>query len=436
MDRRPEPKTYKQLYISRFPFWFILERRFFFADYEGTGKLIISRFNRATAGIEAFNVVVPRLNVAGNAGANGGIEVWEGRENEGWILRSYMPDLQLWYDDPVLVIDSESTKAARRQARKKMNIRPGREREHENDDENDDDDDDDDDETDEGESDSELQESNPETTEIIPWRANGVTMELKSQPATSSASASASAATPLLSSKWASVPWPPTTIPLSSLSQRIVTNPSYAAAPGLSFLSTYGFHLTRSIGFAPQPGGYAFGVNMEVDATYASLDEEVYTPTPSKPLQGIWVGDYSGHGSEFLLLVHRDDYDDKSEGNGQQGAATPQTDEKGDQYSPIPPLRQTATHSRDANIPRGQVSFIIPDLSPANGLIRMATESPFTGSPVFRGKGHIARNGFLESKWIDVEVIMVSVNVLAVVWVEMGVVAYLKRVDIRELWAR
>jgi len=35
--------------------------------------------------------------------------------------------------------------------------------------------------------------------------------------------------------------------------------------------------------------------------TYSTLDPVLYTPTPTKPWRGIWVGDYSGHGCEFLV---------------------------------------------------------------------------------------------------------------------------------------
>lgn len=37
--------------------------------------------------------------------------------------------------------------------------------------------------------------------------------------------------------------------------------------------------------------------------TYSTLDPELYTPTISQPWKGIWVGDYSAHGCEFLLIT-------------------------------------------------------------------------------------------------------------------------------------
>lgn len=49
----------------------------------------------------------------------------------------------------------------------------------------------------------------------------------------------------------------------------------------------------------------------------------------------------------------------------------------------------------DPNVPRGQFSFIVPDIG-RNGLIRVADEQLFTGSRVVRSAGHIAQRGFQE----------------------------------------
>ena len=40
--------------------------------------------------------------------------------------------------------------------------------------------------------------------------------------------------------------------------------------------------------------------------TFGTLPEESYTPTKRKPWQGIWVGDYTGHGCEFLVILQKD----------------------------------------------------------------------------------------------------------------------------------
>lgn len=454
------------------------------------GKLIVTRFNRATAGIEAFNVVVPRMNVAGDGDVNGGVLTWEGREDEGWMLRSYMPDLRLWYNDPVLVIDSDSTKTARRLAQ--TNRHRKEELHHQS-----------------AEEELRMAETDWERMDTIPWRGRGITMEIGTQPSVRNILRLALRADSPLVKKTVdddedslSV-WPPRTIQVRSPSQRVCNALYYQTPQTLSSLSTYGFHLSRCISFAPELGFPlgGVGVGMNLDATYATLDEELYIPTQKKPLQGVWVGDYSGHGSEFLLFVHRDardtfqgiphaddkdrpprcsivpstnnnnhinsslfssDYLDIPSGSPTttttSNAATPSSSPSRSRSTPIsilpaspsphvpstlPPIPLPSNGSLhaikltgDPNIPRGEVSFVIPDLSPATGLIRIATESPFAGAPVFRGKGHIARTGFSNCECIDIEVIIVSVNVIAVVWIDMRVVAYFRRVDIQELWER
>jgi hypothetical protein len=50
-------------------------------------------------------------------------------------------------------------------------------------------------------------------------------------------------------------------------------------------------------------------------STYATLDPKLYTPTEEKPFRGIWVGDYSGHGCEFLLMNQPDNEEPFDEGS-------------------------------------------------------------------------------------------------------------------------
>ena len=49
----------------------------------------------------------------------------------------------------------------------------------------------------------------------------------------------------------------------------------------------------------------------------------------------------------------------------------------------------------DPNIPRGEYTFIAPDIGP-NGLIRVATEEMFKGARIVKSVGHIAARGFRE----------------------------------------
>lgn len=56
--------------------------------------------------------------------------------------------------------------------------------------------------------------------------------------------------------------------------------------------------------FRPDPISVQMGDDV---MTYSTLDSRLYTPTPTKPWRGIWVGDYSSHGSEFILFHQSDD---------------------------------------------------------------------------------------------------------------------------------
>ena len=49
----------------------------------------------------------------------------------------------------------------------------------------------------------------------------------------------------------------------------------------------------------------------------------------------------------------------------------------------------------DPTIPRGEYTFIAPDIGP-NGLIRVATEEMFKGARIVKSVGHIAARGFRE----------------------------------------
>ena len=52
--------------------------------------------------------------------------------------------------------------------------------------------------------------------------------------------------------------------------------------------------------------GGGLGRVAEEVKTFATLPAECYTPTKEKPWQGIWVGDYSSHGCEFILVTQTD----------------------------------------------------------------------------------------------------------------------------------
>jgi hypothetical protein len=151
--------------------------------------------------------------------------------------------------------------------------------------------------------------------------------------------------------------------------------------PGRNPLTTMGLHIGEEI------------------STYATLDPELYTPTARYPYRGIWVGDYSGHGCEFLL-VHQPERDDETdpdilprrEGETEEDYAQRKIDETV-YRGRLEAIKLTG----DPNVPRGEYTFIVEDLGPA-GFVRIIQEAPFHGARVVKSKGHVAGTGFVNGK--------------------------------------
>lgn len=147
--------------------------------------------------------------------------------------------------------------------------------------------------------------------------------------------------------------------------------------------------------------GRAPGVHMgEEVSTFSTLDPKLYTPTEDKPFRGIWVGDYSGHGCEFLLMHQPDDevpFDLSS-------IPAKRLDESDKVYQKrvweakvfrgrLEAIKLTG----DPNIPRGEYTFIADDIG-EEGLVRVAEEAPFKGARMVKSRGHIANRMFTDGK--------------------------------------
>ena len=129
--------------------------------------------------------------------------------------------------------------------------------------------------------------------------------------------------------------------------------------------------------------------------TYATIDPTVYAPTKEKPYQGIWVGDYSGHGCEFLLFIQQDipGASPLSQISHGERALRKGISKYEGQETTLEAIKLTG----DRNVPRGEVSFVANDIGP-NGLVRMAEEEPFQGSRIVRCLGHVAGLGFHDGR--------------------------------------
>ncbi|RHZ70885.1 hypothetical protein CDV55_104486 [Aspergillus turcosus] len=211
--------------------------------------------------------------------------------------------------------------------------------------------------------------------------------------------------------------WPPPTIPSE---HRVYRDMEWDQHPRrLANMSEHAFRIRRWAHFRLGMPMFTAG-RSETLSTYATLDPRLYTPTREKPYQGIWVGDYSAHGCEFLLFLQRDE--ESSSGEPEFGP------DEIIQKGPLEGIKLTG----DPNVPRGQISFVAPDIGPG-GVVRVAEEALFRGSRIVRSKGHVAGLGFRDDTFIPAQLILISTDCVALYWEAMGHMSYFKRLDIDAL---
>lgn len=227
--------------------------------------------------------------------------------------------------------------------------------------------------------------------------------------------------------------WPPPNIPSNNRIVRSIKEGEFSDPQHWSEASQEAFRIRRwtSYRLMITPSSNSAMI------TYSTFDPTLYTPTREKPYQGIWVGDYSAHGCEFLLVIQGDPADDEeiqdTTGVVQRGS--------------LHAIKLTG----DPNVPRGEITFKSGDIGP-KGLIKVETEEPFKGSRIVRSQGHVAGLGFhdgnefsprsvyiskcltiITDTYISSQLILVSTEYIAHYWQEMGHISYYRRVDIDTL---
>jgi hypothetical protein len=138
----------------------------------------------------------------------------------------------------------------------------------------------------------------------------------------------------------------------------------------------------------------------EDTTTYATLDPKLYTPTETKPWRGIYVGDYSGHGCEFLLVHQPDDEDDVAEDEVIIRKDNESDNEFAQRQRDARIYRgrlEAIKLTGDPNVPRGEYSILAEDLGD-KGLVTTFKDGPFPGARMVHSKGHIAETGFVNGK--------------------------------------
>jgi hypothetical protein len=485
--------TFRDLYIAHHPHWFLPKHRVFFSDSEPNGKLVIAKYDPRRGCIEAYTMVAMHGRRT--------IEVWE--KDRSVIIHSFDPSIRLDMNQPVLKLDVDNSRTDRQ--------------------------------TNAGSFARDRSSSSRYGKEILmdtfaEAGLYGSFMLCRKLPQSAIGHSTRV--------------WPPRLIPsefrvmnssrdgyksaghrpaqLVDVSQHSFRLRKWVEYTGrrsspsiMSFSSPNG--LSAALGmaapyFASSMSSFANGglsVRMPEDiATYATLPERCYTPTKEKPWRGIWCGDYSGHGCEFLLISQPDkeeeqplpaklgglrnwfrtgrqgsvssdgsyesaledvdiDFEDALAAQRDVNAAfeTQYDDEPED--APYASTAQAVTDYKDAptgrleaikltgdpNIPRGEYTFIAPEIG-HGGFVRVADEEIFKGARVVRSAGHIAGRGFedgkllatrlfplighfadlLQDQYTPSQLIMISEDRLAQFWEGLGGhISYYVRVDMKVL---
>lgn len=251
--------SWRDLYRAHHPHWFLPERKIWFADSNPYGKLIVSRYDQRRGCIEAYALVAER------SGQEFNMLNWS--SGPSLQYHPFQPKVQLDLNQPILCLSKDDSQAA---AKHGCNVQ----------------------------------------SEIM-MHMNTCT----SDRLTSTFMFTRSLPDHLVGSNTSI--WPPLPLP-SPQGQRTrnasesgyrstghrPSRPSEAsdAAFRIRTWVEFSHFFPAALTFATGSAGRA----AEKVTTYATLPESSYTPTREKPWQGIWCGDYSAHGCEFLLVTQPD----------------------------------------------------------------------------------------------------------------------------------
>jgi len=417
--------TWRELYKQHHPYWFLVRNKIWFADTPHTGKLIIARYDHRINAIEAYTLVAERRQPS--------FQSWS--YNPDAIIHTFNPRIRLDLNAPVVRLNEAAYVSA------------------------------------------------TPATRLCPRRLQfEIPMDTASSSSPPGRQSAAIHSTLLLTRPWPSTIttsatpiWPPLTLP-STQRTRNDTPPSGFYQPSskpstLPDLCMSAFRLRKWMEFSARPLGVSMRVGEDM-ATFATLPHAAYTPTAQKPWQGIWCGDYAGHGCEFLVVRQLDAEEagplparaewalsarqrggsvssTGSWSTAQEEEAPGYIEENGDgggngggddagQVVRSEQDSESAVYSGrleaikltgDPNIPRGEYTFIAPDIGPA-GLLRIANEEVFKGARIVKSVGHIAARGFRDDDYMTSQLILISHDRLAQYWETFGHVSFYHRVDV------
>ncbi|KAJ9350859.1 hypothetical protein DTO027B9_6738 [Paecilomyces variotii] len=375
--------SFRSLYVAHHPYWFLPRNKIWFSDSAHTGNLILTRYDNRRGVIEGYRVVAEKRSMQ--------FQVWE--YDPEVVIQSFRPRVRLWLDDPVILLKNTTCAPLSRRQYLHGEIR--------------------------------------------------MPMPLESQHVYNSLSLCTGEIPP---DERASPDkqWPPLTIPSKN---RVYRNGAahwseWDSRPqNIRQVSESAFRVRRWAHFRMGLPIFAAG-SSETMSTYATLEPELYTPTREKPYQGIWVGDYSDHGCEFLLFLQRDKVSGSSSSGLDQAEAGSRISLPGNEAAEEDEIQGEGLIQRgsleaikltgDPNVPRGEISWISEDIGPG-GLVRIADEDPFQGARMVRSRGHVAHLGFRDDKFLSSQLILISRDCVAHYWEDLDHISYFYRVDIDEL---
>ena len=240
----PSPAmSWRELYVAHHPYWFLVRHKIWFGDVPNTGSIILVRYNPDEGCIEGFRLIAEH-------GAHT-FDLWQ--HNPNVIIHTFNPKVSLWLQDPVIKLDYNNDYPDNR-LQKEVTMNTGS---------------------------AHGICSTISLCQPIPKQLQDPSMAL----------------------------WPPSIIP----SVQRVRNESPSQfrdathrPRSLDGMSESSFRIRKWVQFVnimQQLGAVRMGEDV---VTYSTLLPESCNATKERPWQGIWVGDYSGHGCEFLLVMQRE----------------------------------------------------------------------------------------------------------------------------------
>jgi hypothetical protein len=207
--------------------------------------------------------------------------------------------------------------------------------------------------------------------------------------------------------------WPPLSLPGSNRVRNPNLGPS--ASMGLSYHVDYesrgyrpgtmveksvdAFRLTSSPQTVSIGHGRVVGISHSSGESLAAIHESVLYPTAEKPFQGIWIGDYNGHGNEFVLFQQPGGNDSTYFEMPEHARSVlskieeefPVIEQPEQMDSPYKGPLIGVKLTGDRNVPRSEYTVIVPNLAK---VLRVANERSFKDALVVRALAHLAGDMF------------------------------------------